>query len=161
MAMGHDILIYVDEKMQSYFYRTLVSYIGKSYPKEFSKETVFKNGIRIIKKNCSLEISNGQIKKWAQTRLYFFKHTIIMDINKSTDIFQALLKSLYDMPEKKETINKLIKEHFEMIKNEGELYSRQLSILEDIYRELLRDSGTNIFSEEMCAKLSDINSVYG
>ena len=160
MAIGHDILINVDEKIQSYFYRTLISYIGKNSPKEFSKETAFKNGIRIIKKNCSSEISKGQIKKLAQTRLYFFKHTIVMDIDKSSDIFSALLKCLYGISGKKNTIEEMIKHNFDMIRKDDEQFSRQLSILEDIYREILSDSGKNSSSEALCSRLISINSLY-
>ena len=101
MAVGHDILIRVDHKVYTYFYRVLVDYIGKNNPKEYPKETTFKNGIRVIRNNCSISVSNGQIKKWAQTRLYFTRHTIVMDIEVSTAIFDAMLASLYKIPGKK------------------------------------------------------------
>lgn len=160
MFLGHDILITVDEKMQSQFYRTLVSYIGSNNPKEFSKETTFKNGIRIIQKNCSLNVSKGKIKKWAQTRLYFCKHTIVMDIDNASSIFEALLKSLYAIQGKSTHINNLMQEHFNIIMNNGEPYSRQLAILEDIYRKILMDSGNNANSEALCNKFTSIDRRY-
>lgn len=143
MAIGHDILIKVDHKIKPYIYKVLVDYIGKNNPKEYPKETTFKNGIRIIRRNCSITVSKGQVRKWAQTRLYFTRHTIIMDTDVSAAIFNALLVSLYNIPCKKDSINALLANHFDIIKTSTEEYSRRLTILEDIYRELLRDASNN------------------
>ena len=160
MAIGHDILIKVDHKIKPYIYRVLVDYVGKNNPKEYPKETTFKNGIRIIRHNCPIAVSKGQVRKWAQTRLYFARHTIVMDIEVSTAIFNALLVSLYNIPGKKDTINALLSNHFDIIKNDTEEYSRRLTILEDIYRELLRDASNNNTSATLCHSLKNVEDSY-
>lgn len=160
MAISHDILIKVDNKIKPYIYRVLIDYIGKNNFKEYPKETTFKNGIRVIRRNCSVPVSKGQVRKWAQTRLYFARHTIVMDNDVATAIFDALLKSLYNIPGKKDSIDRLLFNHFDIIKNSTEEYSRRLTILEDIYRELLKDASNNNASACLCHSLKNIEGFY-
>lgn len=160
MAIGHDILIKVDEKFKSHIYRVLVSYIGMHNTKQYPKESALKNGLRIVHGNYSMDVSIGQIKRWAQTRLYFFHHTIVMEKDKSEAIFNALLKSLYEIPGKKDDIDAILENHFNMIKKPSEEFSRRLSILEYIYRNLIVDSSNNIYSSNLCNSLLNIEESY-
>lgn len=134
--MGHDILIKVDDRTEAKLYDTLLKYIGANSPKVHSKESDKKNGIRVVLSKAEGKISKGKIKKFARSRLYFFHHTIVMDIEPSSIIYRALLKSLASLGDKTTSIRKLLIAYFECIKKEHEDYSHRLAILEDIYREL-------------------------
>lgn len=158
--MGHDILIRVDNRIKPYIYRVLVNYIGENNQKKNLKESAYKNGIRVIRQNCSEAVSNGKIRKWAQTRLYFAKHTIVIDEKISVAIFDALLKSLYSIPGKKDSIDKVLSNHFEVIKSSTEEYSRRLAILEDIYRIILIDGNNNCNSGRFCDSLEAVEERY-
>ena len=160
MPIGHDILITVDRKIKPYIYPLLIDYIGKNYSKKYPGESTFKNGIRVICQNCSTSISKKQVKKWAQTRFYFGKPTIIMDIKISEEIFDALLKSLYNIPGKKECIDNLLLSHFNNIKKGTEQYSIRLTILEDIYRILLVNGNVNNTSSTLCYTLKNIENIF-
>lgn len=157
--MGHDILIYVDRKIEAQFYDTLLKYIGANHPKIKAKEKNKKNGIRIVMSHTDGNISKTQIRKWARSRLYFLRNTIIMDIDSSVVIYRALLCSLAAIGSKADKVRELLKAYFNCIQRRGEKYSHRLTILEDIFREIEKDALINANSNTLCSKLKNADII--
>lgn len=157
--MGHDILISVDSKMISEFYSVLLAYIGTHYPKIKPKESNKKNGIRVIQARLKNKVSKKQIKKLAQTRLYFFQNTVIMDIEPTVAIYRELLLALTEMTDKSDRTIKMLQGNFIGIKEEHEQYSHRLAIFEEIYRVLQTDALTNAEALTLCNKLADADKL--
>ena len=63
--MGHDILIYVESKVEAQFYDTLLKYIGANSHKRYPKESDKKNGIRVVMSRTKHRCTRGtnKIKK--------------------------------------------------------------------------------------------------
>ena len=151
--MGHDILIYVESKVEAQFYDTLLKYIGANSHKRYTKESDKKNGIRVVMSRTNGKVSKRQIRRWARSRLYFFHNTIVMDIETSASIYRALLESLASIDDHSNKVKKLLIAYFECIKRENEMYSHRLTILEDIYRLLENDALIHSSSNTLYTKL--------
>lgn len=156
--MGHDILIYVDNKIEAPFYNVILDYIGANSKKIHRKESNKKNGLRVVLKHTHGEISKKQIKRFAHSRLYFFHNTIVMDIDSSIDIYNALLSSLNEIgsPE----IKSLLYSYFECIKQGNEVYNHRITILGDIYRILEKDALINCNSSILCSNLKSADQQF-
>ena len=88
MTIGHDVVISVKEKLRSYPYSYFINYIGMNYNKENINDNNHKNGLRIIQKNCR-GIRRSKIRKWAQSRCYYGRQAIVMDVEVSNEILNA------------------------------------------------------------------------
>lgn len=157
--MGHDILIRTDHRMEAQFYNTLLNYIGANNPKEKPKESDKKNGVRIVLANANGKATKNQIKKWARTRMYFFRNAIVMDIEPSVAIYRALLTSLASMGSKAENVKKLLISYFECIQIGNEEYSHRLTILEEIYRTIEKDALIDANSNNLYAALKKADTI--
>ena len=157
--MGHDILIHVDYKIEAKFYDILLKYIGAHSHKTYPKESDKKNGVRVVMAQADGKVSKGQIRRWARSRLYFFRNTIVMDIDSSVIIYHALLGSLASIGTETENIKRLLIAYFECIKQEYETYSHRLTILEDIYRILEDDALIHANSNTLCIELAQADTI--
>ena len=157
--MGHDILIYTDHRIEAQFYDTLLKYIGANSPKIKAKESDKKNGVRIVLLHANGKVSRNQIKKWARSRLYFFRDTIVMDIDPSVSIYSALLSSLASMGNKTDHVKELLSAYFRCIQQGNETYSHHLTILGDIYRIIEDDALINANSNTLCIELKNADVV--
>ncbi len=159
--MSHDILIRIDHKIESSFYATLLEYIGENNNKIHKKESNKKNGVRIILKYSNGKITKRQIKRWAQSKHRFLCEAIVMDIDPSINIYNALLTSLTLMDSaKKENARKLLKSYFECIKQNNEKYSHRLTILGEIYRILEMDAHICNNSNTLCKALKKADNIF-
>lgn len=157
--MGHDILIYTDHRIEAPFYDTLLKYIGANSPKIKAKESDKKNGVRIVLSHANGKASRNQIKKWARSRLYFFRNTIIMDIDPSVAIYRALLSSLASMGSKTDKVRELLNAYFKCIQQGNEAYSHSLTILEDIYRIIENDALIHANSNTLYIELKNADAI--
>ena len=103
--------------------------------------------------------SRNQIKKWARSRLYFFRNTIIMDIDPSVAIYRALLSSLASMGSKTDKVRELLNAYFKCIQQGNEAYSHSLTILEDIYRIIENDALIHANSNTLYIELKNADAI--
>lgn len=157
--MGHDILIYVDHRIEATFYDALLKYIGANSPKIKNKESDKKNGVRIVLSHANGKITKNQIKKWARSRLYFFRNTIIMDIGSSVAIYRALLSSLASMGDETDKVRELLCAYFKCIQQGSETYSHRLTILEEIYRIIESDALIHANSNTLYVELKNADAI--
>lgn len=156
MAIGHDVVINIKEKQRSYPYHYLIDYIGKSYNKENSNDNNYKNGLRIIQKNCH-GIRRNRIRKWAQSRFYYGRQAIVMDNDVSNSIFDALLKALFDIPGQNNWIKTLISNVFASSYGDN---SYCFAVLQEIYTIILQDSLNNNDSATFINNLKNVEKRY-
>ncbi len=155
MTIGHDVVITIKEKQRSYTYYYLINYIGMNYDKENSNDNNYKNGLRVIQKNCH-GIKRGRIRKWAQSRFYFGRQAIVMDIDISNSIFNAMLKALFDIPGQNDRIKSLLRY---MHSSYGD-NSYCFAVLQEIYSIILQDSLNNIASSTLLNNLKNVEKRY-
>lgn len=152
MPIGHDVVITTNKKQRSYSYYFFINYIGMSYNKENSNDNNYKNGLRVIQKNCN-GIKRSRIRKWAQSRFYYGRQAIVMDNDISNSIFNALLKSLFDIPGQNDWIKNLLERVFASSYGDN---SYCFAVLQEIYTIILQDSLNNDASATFVNNLKNV-----
>lgn len=156
MAIGHDVVITTNKKQRSYSYYYLINYIGMSYNKENLNDNNYKNGLRIIQKNCN-GIKRSRVRKWARSRFYYGRQAIVMDNDISNSIFKALLKALFDIPGQNNRIKTLLSNVFASSYGDK---SYCFAVLQEIYTIILQDSLNNNASATFINNLKNIEKDY-
>jgi len=156
MTIGHDVVISVKEKLRSYPYSYFINYIGMNYNKENINDNNHKNGLRIIQKNCR-GIRRSKIRKWAQSRCYYGRQAIVMDVEVSNEILNALLKALFDIPGQNNRVKDLLSNVFNSSYGDN---SYCFAVLQEIYSILLQDSLNNAASAKLLSNLKNVEKDY-